>query len=520
MTRPCRLSCPSSAITDGELNTSTTPGDDSSNAYAVSSRMQEACSSLRFHVDNSVWDVIHQEVMNWRDSSWTSMNLPGNKTSFTLCLPAWDAQQPTGLSNDDDPLRKRVVAQMISVQLLASCFTPPQSMNTLTLPSSWYHKKYQADDNWLNTRLVSSLRQHTQWTYSPAFGHQARNNSAASLLPDRDDALSREALLAEQVSINRRLRQMKDGATKESADTKRRRQNEVPGDEPKRGRFLRSRLRHRLRKSEKSASSQRVLQGLLSPPPEALSPRGRVEQKNVLIVRSLQVRKLSNNGHRRFLEPVLRYENHPVFVQPVKDYVMRRVRVFSSRSHKQSSVSASSQGIANRPYYQRAASSASKDSIRLGGRNHIMTMNQGSGTSLGEPDSDVEAWSSARAGREGTLASAEGPQDFAKNAQGTAGSEPLIVMERSEGALPMESSTVYFPSKNYVPRHSLQSSESDQTTNRMSTSRTTVYNPPLIAEASPNSKRLESDGSTYSGTSNGVKDPKFLHEREIVNASE
>lgn len=88
MTRPCRLSCPSSAITDGELNTSTTPGDDSSNAYAVSSRMQEACSSLRFHVDNSVWDVIHQEVMNWRDSSWTSMNLPGNKTCEKVVQPA------------------------------------------------------------------------------------------------------------------------------------------------------------------------------------------------------------------------------------------------------------------------------------------------------------------------------------------------------------------------------------------------------------------------------------------------
>lgn len=375
-------------------------------------------------------------------------------------------------------------------------------MNTLTLPSSWYHKINQADDNWLNTRLVSSLRQHTQWTYSPAFGHQARNNSAASLLPERDDALSREALLAEQVSSNRRLRQMKEGATKESADTKRRRQNEVPGDEPKRGRFLHSRLRHRLRKSEKSASSQRILQRPLSPPPEALSPRGRVEQRNVLkVVRSLQVRKLSNNGHRRFLEPVLRYENHPIFVQPVKDYVMRRFRVFRSRGHKQSSISASSQGIAKRPYYQRAASSASKDSIQLGGRNHIMTMNQGSGTSLGQRDSDVEAWSSARAGREGTLASAEGPQDFAKNAQGTARPKPLIIIERSEGALPMESSTVYFPSKTYVPRHSLQSSESDQTTNRTSTSGTTVYNPPLIAEASPNSKSLESDGSTSSGTS-------------------
>ncbi len=54
--------------------------DDPWTAFAASTKKQGACSALRFHVDNSVWDVIHEEVMNWRDSSWTSMDLPGKRT--------------------------------------------------------------------------------------------------------------------------------------------------------------------------------------------------------------------------------------------------------------------------------------------------------------------------------------------------------------------------------------------------------------------------------------------------------
>lgn len=63
---------------------STLPGDtiklsvDDSNE-AASRKFQEN-STLRFHVDSSVWDVIHKEVMDWRDSSWTSMDLPDDRT--------------------------------------------------------------------------------------------------------------------------------------------------------------------------------------------------------------------------------------------------------------------------------------------------------------------------------------------------------------------------------------------------------------------------------------------------------
>lgn len=180
---------------------------------------------------------------------------------------------------------------MISVQLLASCFTPPQNINTPTLPSSWYHRKDQTDEDWLSTRLLSSLRQHTQWKHSPAFGHQARNNSAVSLWPERDGVLSRETLLAEQISLNRRLRQQEDGAAKESTERKRGCQSELSGEEPKSRPSFPSRRRRHLGKPEETASSHQVLQNILGLRPQALSPRNRIERKSILkVMRGLRVR--------------------------------------------------------------------------------------------------------------------------------------------------------------------------------------------------------------------------------------
>lgn len=515
--RPCRPSHPFLATTDDEMSTSS---DDSSAPYTASVRMQEASSTLGFHMDNSVWDVIHKGVMDWREPNRTSMNLAEN-TPFTLCLPSWDAQGPAGLANDDGFLRgrrKQIVTQIISVQLLASCFTSPQNMNTLTLPSGWYNKN-QTDDNWLNAILVSNLRQHTQWRHSPAFGHQARNNSAALLWPERDDALSREALLAEQVSLNRRLRQREDGDTKESTGTKRCRQNELSRKEPKSHHFPPLRHQRGLRKAEESASSHRVLQRRFGLRREALSKRDRLEQKNVLkVMRGLRMRNVGDDGHRWSLEPVLRSESHPVFVQPVKDYVMKRWRVFGSRSRNQSPTSASSEGAGKRPDYQRSASSTSRDSIQLSRRTQLMTMIQGKGTSLGPPAIDAKASPSPQASQGPKLTSGRASHDSINQTQTTAESGRMISIECSDEDL-STATTDYFCPTEWAPRRSLQSSESGQTRNRSSTSGTTIYNPPLIVEASPNSKKVESDGSISSGTSSGMRESKFLHEGDIISAA-
>ena len=71
------------AVTDDEI---ATPSFGSSPANLIRSETEKACSSLRFHMDNCMWDIIHNEVMDWRDSSWSSMNIPGNKTCESTVL--------------------------------------------------------------------------------------------------------------------------------------------------------------------------------------------------------------------------------------------------------------------------------------------------------------------------------------------------------------------------------------------------------------------------------------------------
>ena len=296
------------------------------------------------------------------------------RTALTLCLPSWDAQESKGLTDDDDPMQTRILAKMISVILLAGCFTPPQNMNALTLPAGWYYNKNQTDSNLLNTRLVSSLRQHTQWKHSPAFGHQARNNSAASLWPEKDDSLSREALLADRVSLSRRLRQRKFEAAEGSTNRKRRCQSELSGGEHGHSRQFPSRHRRRLGKPDETAYSHRFFQGRSASRPGVSIPRGKIEQRNVLkVIRGSGVRNASNDAQRWSLEPIVRSEEHPIFVQPVKDYVMNRWRVFRSGSRNQPPISPLSEDNSERPFHQRAVSSNCKDSQQLKRRPQIMT---------------------------------------------------------------------------------------------------------------------------------------------------
>ena len=407
---------------------------------------------------------------------------------------------------------------MISVQLLATCFTLPQSMN-IPLPSGLCDRKNQTDDTWLHTRLVSSLKQQTQWKYSPAFGYQARNNSTASLWPQRDDALSREALLAEQVSLSRRLRRQRaDGDSENSAYTKWRLQSQPTGEDPKRFRCLPSRYLRRLRTSD-PASSHRHLQGHSSPQSGLLISNGRVKHKNALkIIRGLRPRKLSDEGQRWFLEPFLRSEHHPVFVQPIKDYVMKRCGIFRFRSRDLSSSLTLNRSPETHPDNQCAASRTSRNSTQLSRRTQVMAMNQNSESALGKLSPGVIASRKASASKEKTP-SHQTLRDPTKNVQTTARAEPLISIEHSSKDLLMNRAD-YSSSTKWVPRDSLQSLESGPTSNRTSTSGTTIHNPPLITEASSNSKKLESDESTSSGTFSGARESNSPQEGETPSASE
>ena len=400
---------------------------------------------------------------------------------------------------------------MISVQLLASCFTLPQS-------TGLYDQKIRTDDTWFNTRLVSILKQQAQWKYSPAFGHQARNNSSASLWPQRDDALSREALLAEQVSLSRRLRrQTENGDIKNGACTELRRRSQPTGEDPKCFRFLSSRYLRRMRTSD-PAFSHRYFQEDSSPQSGLLSSSGRVKHKNALkIIRALRPRNLIDKGQRWIYEAFLKSERHPVFVQPIKEYVMRRCRVLHSRSRNLSSSWTLNKGPETGPDNQRAASRTSRDSIQLSRHSQAMALTQDSENTFRTLSPGFIASVKASASNEKDP-SHQTLQDPTKIFQTTARAEPLISIEHSSEDPSMESID-YSSTTEWVPRNSLQSLELGPTRNRTSTSGTTIYSPPLITQASPNSEKFESDESTSSRTLRGARESNSPHEGETPSAS-
>ena len=407
---------------------------------------------------------------------------------------------------------------MISVQLLATCFTLPQSMN-IPLPSGLYKQKIWTNDAWLNTRLVSVLGQQAQWKYSPAFGYQARNSSSESLWPQRDDAMSREALLAEQVSLNRRLRrQREDGDSKNSAYTEKGRRSQPTGEGPKRFRFFPSGYLCRLRTSD-PASSHHHVQEQPSPQSEVLSSSGRVKNANALKnVRGWRQRSLSDKGQCWLFEPFLRSQSHPVFVQPIKDYVMKRCGVFHSRSRNRFSSLTLDQGPETRPDNQGAASRTSRNSIQLSRRSQVMALTQDSKITLRKLSPGFIA--SLKASKSnGKPLSHQVSQDPTKIVQKTARQEPLIPIENSSEDASMKSID-YSASTEWIPRDSLRSLGSRPTRNRTSTSGTSIHNQPLITQVSPDSKKLESDESISSSTLSGARESNSSHERETPSASE
>ncbi|KAG0647237.1 hypothetical protein D0Z07_7018 [Hyphodiscus hymeniophilus] len=83
---------------------------------------------------------------------------------------------------DDDNL-----AHLIAIQLLSSCFTLPPDQNGLPWLDFNYYNPKRSPRNLPDPRLISSLRMHTYFRYSPCFGHQARNTSPVRLWSASND---------------------------------------------------------------------------------------------------------------------------------------------------------------------------------------------------------------------------------------------------------------------------------------------------------------------------------------------
>ncbi|PSS08944.1 hypothetical protein M430DRAFT_61349 [Amorphotheca resinae ATCC 22711] len=76
-----------------------------------------------------------------------------------------------------DPNTVEDMAHMVAVRLLSSCFTLPPDPNTRVPSPTYIMSTKDRTPSLPDSRMISSLRMHTGYRYSPCFGHQARNTS-------------------------------------------------------------------------------------------------------------------------------------------------------------------------------------------------------------------------------------------------------------------------------------------------------------------------------------------------------
>ena len=387
-------------------------------------------------------------------------------------------------------------------------------MKTLTLPSEWYRQNRHIGTA---ARLVSSLRQHTQWSHSPAFGYHARNNSAESLFSTAVCKTSREAHLAEHVSRNRLLRQTRWPGKKVTTRRRDRRVDHRDGNLSGHSSFPWL-FGEGLRSNIWSASSQR-----LPPKGRRSQPKSPGQDQPVHETWALSLRDGGHAKRSSSLVPTLHSGEPPVFIEPIKQCVLERWRTFWARNRHSSRTSASGEcaGRSNSTTsdlgrsskrqleYHRNASSIPRASVQLNRRCPILTVFQGSGSSVGMPPSEpriesfespLEIASSATTKRRSHDSDAVAQADSHDYLGESAIMFP-IPEQKDEAHEDAEDPSSYFQSQ--VPQESLGTLKPGQTRYRASTSGTTIHHPPLIAEASPDSRKLNSDSSSSTVTAGG-----------------
>ncbi|PMD19322.1 hypothetical protein NA56DRAFT_208277 [Hyaloscypha hepaticicola] len=234
-----------------------------------------------------------------------------------------------------DPSTVHDLAHLIAIQLLSACFTLPAD-STVGLPSPCYTSlDKRGSTRFPDPRMISSLRMHTNFRYSPSFGHQPRNSSPVQLWP---------GLYGGPSPISSPPTTNTDAATPDIGRS---------ADPPKRSKYRRA-----LHPTEDSGSGDSDL-GMFSPccSEANLDPtvgktawfrRQGVHDANCKVVtvprlprtfqdykggtrQSLDPNRALKTSQRQAkmnycLQPTIKSEPHHVFIQPVKELVVKRWR--------------------------------------------------------------------------------------------------------------------------------------------------------------------------------------------------
>lgn len=248
---------------------------------------------------------------------------------------------------------RQVLITKIAIQLLESCFTLSQGLSAYSLQSISYNSGVYADATSFNPRPVSSLKLHTRGQHSPALGHHGRGVSVALPWPDMNMGLSQERYHTRATARHEKRRPKtgtedivsgeKEGGYKREQST---------SDEVNIGRWTQScgdeksikispDTPFRGRRNDRIFGRPRRFVG--SPPTE-LSHSAMTEFGSSVLspeyTRANHI-EMQDQGQRWSFQPILSSEAHPVFVQPVKEYVIRRWKHSSSKPMSDSSFSSS-----------------------------------------------------------------------------------------------------------------------------------------------------------------------------------
>ena len=270
---------------------------------------------------------------------------------------------------------------MIAVQLLATCFTlSPESERYSRSPAP-YHDPNCPIRRSSDPRLISSLRLHTQFRNSPALGHNARNSSPAHAWSNVRNQTLREERLAEEISGLRRLRRLQDSQSRGNRTRGRGARSEDPSEDTERnsGRVVASTSPQRRNRSSaettitRKALSQRRKIDRIYIPPQGLDTRRTDPLSHTSETHGARPIWRNNRGNalgsRRWsFQPVIRSEAHPVFIQPVKEHIIRRWRPVRPRPRSMVSKARSSKSL-TRPCRKRTSTSGISSTDTTSGLN-------------------------------------------------------------------------------------------------------------------------------------------------------
>jgi len=124
-------------------------------------------------------------------------------------LPSWN--QAIAKLTTDEPEPSDVLLYFVALQLLASCFTLRRASSANNFPLCQQQNTIQ---------FVTALRLHSQYRFSPAAGHHARDSSESSAWPGLYTGRSLEDELAESVSKRRRDEKFRSNPTQSSISSK------------------------------------------------------------------------------------------------------------------------------------------------------------------------------------------------------------------------------------------------------------------------------------------------------------